>query len=768
MSGFTVVNIGTNTSTVGGTIAVTVPAITVPKNAIVAVLVTEKSTSGSLGTLADTQSNTYNVISGASAALGGANANGQGILFLSRIVTPLVNGNTITYTKNLSGAAAAISAFYINNVGFNNALSATVDVSAVATGTTGTITVTSPTPHSAGDIAIGCLFDSGTTTAGGNATFTQASGFNTPPNEANTGGSGNARVNGGFEFSPTGGTVTYAPTLSSTAQQWALGIVLLYANPFIAGQYVTDLPPPPIDSSILYRTWIGPKAPSPPPAVLALPLLDSNKDWPNPPPVQWNFPWVWNSFPYWPPPVRPQSAVFRGPYYANIRGPDYQVDLRTWINPSITVVQNPFAQSDWPTPPPSQWYKTWEAWYNLNLIGQDAMPAAFRKEHYDLPPISAEPNPRRDWEWNQIPYIGKDRLPFRNDHVLPPAYYVIELNPRRDWEWRQVGYLGKDVLPFRNDHVLPPADYVVEPNPRRSWEWWYNLNLIGQDKLPIRQQDWPNPPPVYWYRDWLFHLPQEEPQTNPFNQFDWPNPYPVQWYRDWSAILGPGLLIAPFKQTDWPTPPPVQWYKDWEWRQVDKLGFDILPFREQDWPNPKDYSRLPDYSWIYPLYILPIPAGAKPFLQSDWPLPIPYEISPRRSWEWWYNLNLIGKDQLPNRQQDWPNPLPVQWYRDWEGTLGPGTLLPPFRQSDWPNPRDYQRLPDYGYVFILDESLQPVARLPFNQSDWPLPRAFQAIDQFFSQNLSEIPGPPIVVVTDLHFKPHLISMGRMGYLGGLS
>ena len=473
--------------------------------------------------------------------------------------------------------------------------------------------------------------------------------------------------------------------------------------------------------------------------------------------------------------------------------------------------------------------RTWTVSRSILLIGQDKLPTGAR--HYDLTPVGSEPNPRRSWEY-----------------------------------WYNENLIGKDVLPFKGLYELPPVDYSPEPNFRRSWERWYTLNLIGQDKLPFFNKDWPNPPPVYWYRSWEVYQLNELELEVPFRQYDWPNPPPVQWYAWWfnPSILEQELL-RPVGMQIWPDPYPIIpsiYYRSWEaFYNQNLIGKDKLPFFNRDWPNPKDYQRLSDYTWIGVSGI-----SFLPFNKFDWPNPYPAQWY--RSWEYWYNLDLINQDRLPNRQQDWPNPYPVQWYQHWENwydynlinqdklpnrqqdwpnpypvqwyqdfsqgfSLFRGglvrqpfqfsqydwpvpkdylridetwtyTFLPeligkdqlPNRQQDWPNPppvywyrgleewynlnligrdklpirqqdwplvRDYLRSLDYTWI----QSPAGILAVPFSQLTWPLPAGWQVLPQDYFWS-SEGPEEIVIIVPEIHFKPHLISMGRMGALGGLS
>lgn len=506
--------------------------------------------------------------------------------------------------------------------------------------------------------------------------------------------------------------------------------------------------------------------------------------WPNPYPVQWYQSWELGKLSV------EELEVPVGTQYFPQPPPLYWYRSWEFTYPPTLVGQDklPFFNRDWPNPPPVYWYRDW----SVSINNSSLVPIG--KQFYDLPPVGQEPNPRRSWEYKYLStLVGQDVLPNRQDDWpnpqpvqwynwwyqpglieeellvpsgarffdLPPIGY--EPNPRRSWEWwYNLNLIGQDKLPFKGPYDLPPVDYVTEPNPRRSWEW-RQVGYLNQDRLPVRQQDWPVPPPVIWYRE--AYIGFLSSRLTPFNQLDWPNPPPVQWYRsleEWYNYNLVGKDQLPNRQSDWPVPPPIIWYQD------ASAGFR------------SDRA----------------PVVFKPFFQSDWPNPQPVQWY--RDLEEWYNLNLIGKDQLPIRQQDWPNPYPVYWYKSWEfPSLEELELLVPFKQTDWPNPppvqwfrsieesynlsligkdqlpfrqqdwplpRDLQRLVDY---FVANTKV-PVVVLPFNTSDWPLSKIPQAIDQFYAQNLALIPGAPVIIVTDLHFKPLLITMGRMGNLGGLS
>jgi hypothetical protein len=205
-----------------------------------------------------------------------------------------------------------------------------------------------------------------------------------------------------------------------------------------------------------------------------------------------------------------------------------------------------------------------------------------------------------------------------------------------------------------------PNPHGVEPDWRRSWEWQYNKNLVGQDALPFRQQDWPNPIAA-----------QQAAQT----------------WIDQTKIL---------------------------------LAVVQNPFSQYDWPTPRDYARQVQ-TWIN---TVPLALVAKPFAQTDWPNPTPLARDPTLATiAASYNKNLIGQDRLPNRQQDWPlsvghalAQIPLQimvqgkWFNLVPPVPGPVGVL--FNNYDWPVPIGYP--PIFQSITNRDNFLQPppVSALP--------------------------------------------------------
>jgi len=267
----------------------------------------------------------------------------------------------------------------------------------------------------------------------------------------------------------------------------------------------------------------------------------------------------------------------------------------TWVEgPQYELIAKPFGPYDWPNPiQPYRIDQTWAWQYNLNLIGQDRM--ATGQQVTDLPP--------RDFARLFQTWIQQVNLAL---YVTPPVLDITK--QQRDW----------------------PVPRGVEPDWRRGWTAGYNLDLIGQDQLPFRQQDWPNP-------------------TQP-SKID----------PTWAASYNKNLIgqdRLPFRQQDWPlTPAPQQAAQTWIDQTKILLTAVQRPFVQSDWPVPQPPQGAIQ-TWINTVSLALNASLGKPFAQTDWPNPTQPARDPTLSTvAAGYNLNLIGQDRLPNRQQDWPLP----------------------------------------------------------------------------------------------------------------
>src|SRR5258706_2236366 len=382
-------------------------------------------------------------------------------------------------------------------------------------------------------------------------------------------------------------------------------------------------------------------------------------------------------------------------------------------------------------------------------------------------------------------------------------------NPRdkerlSNYTWIQLGRSLPTVT------VLPSNLRVQRdwPNPKpitwyRSWEESTRLPC----STPFIPVDQPNPLYVYWYRDWNQNLLETTLRvtSRPFVQTDWPNPTSIVWDRFWSQgptqstpssvisefnwqiDFGPQypiqswiysslqLLTAstPFVQRDWPNPQPIVWYKDWFQNLLQNTLKPVFqaPFNQLDWPLPRTYKPIDQFWFESGNVQLPFPT---PFFQNvDFPLPV---VSQPIDQTWIQNLsNFFQSVTFLFSQKYWPLPYPIQWYRDFYQALA--LYFPtvfPTRQSDYPNPRTYAPI-DQFWTNNLNQLPVVSTTKPFNQNDWPLPRDYQRIDENFFQslvlNLPE-PPPPLVITSAVRWispEEVISSIARKyGRIGGLA
>ena len=313
---------------------------------------------------------------------------------------------------------------------------------------------------------------------------------------------------------------------------------------WLQGTTALTLAPPPVVRPIVQSDWPLPQTPA------RLDQFWSETFQQTPPPADTThiLRGIWRSLPDQPPlPLQQQSAF-----------PNYLV-----LQP--TVVTYIIRQSDWPVPrAPQLGAFTWTWSYNLNLIGQDKLPAG--EQVSDRPTLPVPPAQTWAVSYN-LSLIGQDKLPTGEQTTeLPPRDF-----PRLFQTWINTANLSLVTAPpdlTRQVHIFDyPNPRGAEPDWRRSWEFSYNKNLIGQDQLPFRQQDWPLTRAVDRAGEWIQQtaLALTAAAPRPFVQSDWPNP--TQPFRDptlraWAPPLNIGLLAPQ------PLLPP-------------------LYLRNQDWPNPR-------------------------------------------------------------------------------------------------------------------------------------------------------------------------------------
>lgn len=200
-------NFGTATGSAGGGVAVTGTA---PSGVLIIVAVAE-NVSATAGSVSDSAGNTYGVPISSSVIPGSG-----GIVMLFRAFNiNALTGGTVTYTKATSGRDTVMSVFYVSGAQTSSDPLdlVTTPVTSASSGTT--ITITSGTPAQAGEMFVGVLGQHGSP-----LTYSQASGFATPPNSP--GISSQIEVDGGNLINAGTGAVTFTPGLSAAKAVAAL------------------------------------------------------------------------------------------------------------------------------------------------------------------------------------------------------------------------------------------------------------------------------------------------------------------------------------------------------------------------------------------------------------------------------------------------------------------------------------------------------------------------------------------------------------------
>jgi len=261
---------------------------------------------------------------------------------------------------------------------------------------------------------------------------------------------------------------------------------LIGQDRMLVGEQITDLPPR--DFARVLQTWIQQTnlaLLTAPPNIFA---LARQQDWPNPRGAEpdwrrsWEFSFNKNLIGQDQLPIRQQDWP----------NPIPPAQVKDWIQQTnlalLSVVARPFVQTDWPNPiQPLRLEQTWTFSYNKNLIGKDQLPIG--AELYDLAPAQkpAEQPQLRSWAWwYNIGLIGQDQLPFRQMDwpLTPAAQRAADLST---WIDRTKFILLRPF--FQTDWPLPTTPFR-DPT-LATIARGYNLDLLGQDRLPNRQQDWP-------------------------------------------------------------------------------------------------------------------------------------------------------------------------------------------------------------------------------------------------------------------------------------
>ena len=454
------------------------------------------------------------------------------------------------------------------------------------------------------------------------------------------------------------------------------------------------------------------------------------------------------------------QVTFRQPYFTRPRDPAPLIPfVAVNLLPIRSIVQPTFRQQDWKlVPAPFQFDRDFTVTYSLTLVGKDRCPPGKFKE--DLTPRAYPFHVElRTWLWKYNRNLtGKDQLPTGGISaplpvgpeyaiqlrqwvgVMPPAAPVAAPFVQDDWpipvsapfqlrEWYGRIPPAPTTVPFvQDDWPLPqgtlfqlrewygriPPVSIAVPFSQEDWlnqqrvffpadlvsiSASYNLNLIGQDKLPtgIEITDLPPQPALSaiqlrtWINSVSLALLAGTP-TKPFAQYDWPlNFGPLQPTSIFTATFNKNLVgqdnlpsgeivtDLPPRAPQQPTPIFTATYNK------NLIGQDQLPAGKDviDLPPQPPLSAIQLRTWINTTS-LALLAGpqVRPFWQSDWPI----NIGPRQPIQAFtasYNRNLVGKDQLPNGEiaVDLPPQLTPSLLRSWINTVNLALLPAPTRPA---------------------------------------------------------------------------------------
>ena len=199
---FSVTNLGTNSN--AGTTTCKVTGITVPTGALIVVIVGERSASANAGPVNDDAGNVY--VAAINDGINGNPATGACAIYYS-VNSLALSSQNITYTK--AGATTdktAVSAFYVTGAATGSVLGALTDAY-FSTGTSPTITLTMQATTS---LVVGAVVREG-----GTQTYSQSSGFATPPVAVHTGTSvADVQIEGGYIVDSGSATETFNPSYS--------------------------------------------------------------------------------------------------------------------------------------------------------------------------------------------------------------------------------------------------------------------------------------------------------------------------------------------------------------------------------------------------------------------------------------------------------------------------------------------------------------------------------------------------------------------------
>ena len=346
-------------------------------------------------------------------------------------------------------------------------------------------------------------------------------------------------------------------------------------------------------------------------------------------------------------------------------GPARPADFFSWlVGPSLNlraaVVVAPFNQDDWPTPRGYEYALPLRTW-TLNLQQSTLRPFPVGDQLYVRPELIA-PQLLRSWTWNyNLNLIGQDQFPAGEQRYdLTPAGYI---HPTQLRTW--VAFTNLALVAPPAQRPFSQIDWPLPRAPQQAafgYAWSYNLNLIGQDRLPtgaklydLAPRDYQRPHIFTWTWNYNYNLigqdalpvGEQRLELAPVGHI-----HPQQ-LRTWIDFRSRAVDFVAGAQPDgkrsYDLPPrddrPYA-LRSWTFSyNLNLIGKDQLPVGKQTTELPPRIAPAAIQTWINQAFIA-LSSPVAPFKQTDWPVPRAAS-QPQRSWTASYNLNLIGQDRLP-------------------------------------------------------------------------------------------------------------------------
>lgn len=285
----------------------------------------------------------------------------------------------------------------------------------------------------------------------------------------------------------------------------------------------------------------------------------------------------------------------------------------TWLNPSLSVNEEPFRQTEWPNPVRSVRYPVYDWIKEHPFYFEDTQPN--RQNDY--------PNPL------QKRIIAPNFVFVRQieeNEIARTLDYPNPLLKGRAAETHIVNLLGSTLFPGVGEMPFTPIENpvpLVGKKLKQDWLFWYIVDVNAPNDL-VGSYSMPNP--LLKRRnfiDWKYFSSiaeslrgasvTEVPLSKKRPVIDW-----IQNLQENS--LGP-LPVTSFSQKDWPNP--LNKIRDRSLlthiSDYARNNQGTVPFRFTEWPVP--VKRRIAGTWTdNPVLTIITPVGLKPFAQNDWPL----------------------------------------------------------------------------------------------------------------------------------------------------